>query len=236
MARSGARDKRNNNINKRVEMLKLIAGDKNYSSWSMRPWLLLTAAGIAFEEETILLAEPDTKERIARVSPSGTVPVLIDGELAVHDSLAICEYLAEKFPDQAWWPEDAAMRAHARSVSAEMHSSFSSLRGRMPMNIRNRYPGKGMTPEAAADIARVAAIWSQCVQRSGGPYLFGASFGIADAMYGPVVFRFQTYGVALDGVAARYQQSMLAAPAMARLAQLAVAENHPQARYDSLYA
>jgi glutathione S-transferase len=217
-------------------MLKLIAGDKNYSSWSMRPWLLLTAAGITFEEQTILLGEPDTREKIARLSPSGTVPVLIDGDVTVHDSLAICEYLAEKFPEKALWPKDAGARARARSVSAEMHSSFSNLRGRMPMNIRNRFPGKGMTPEAAADVARVAAIWRECVWRSGGPYLFGTEFGIADAMYGPVVFRFQTYGVALDGVAAQYQQSMLAAPAMAKLAQLAVEENHPQARYDSLYA
>ena len=217
-------------------MLKLIAGDKNYSSWSMRPWLLLTAAGIAFEEETILLGEPDSKEKIARFSPSGTVPVLIDGDITVHDSLAICEYLAEKFPEKALWPQDAGARARARSVSAEMHSSFSNLRGRMPMNIRNRYPGKGMTPEAAADIARVSAIWSECVRRSGGPYLFGAGFGIADAMYGPVVFRFQTYGVALEGGAAAYQQAMLAAPAMVKLAQLAAAENHPQARYDALYA
>jgi glutathione S-transferase len=217
-------------------MLKLVVGDKNYSSWSMRPWLLLTAAGIPFEEETILLGEPDTKERIARYSPSGTVPVLIDGGVAVHDSLAICEYLAEKFPDKQLWPQDSATRARARSVSAEMHSSFSNLRGKMPMNIRNRYPGKGLSPEAAADIARVSTIWSECLAQSGGPFLFGAQFGIADAMYGPVVFRLQTYGVALEGRAAEYQQNMLAAPAMVKLAQLAAAENHPQARYDSLYA
>jgi glutathione S-transferase len=217
-------------------MLKLVVGDKNYSSWSMRPWLLLTANGIPFEEETILLAEPDTKERIARYSPSGTVPVLIDGGITVHDSLAICEYLAEKFPEKNLWPKDAAARARARSVSAEMHSSFSNLRGKMPMNIRNRYPGKGMTPEAASDIARVSTIWSECLAQSGGPFLFGAQFSIADAMYGPVVFRFQTYGVALDGKAAQYQANMLAAPAMAKLAQLAAAENHPQARYDTLYA
>jgi len=216
-------------------MLKLIAGDKNYSSWSMRPWLLLTAAGIGFEEETILLGEPDTKEKIARYSPSGTVPVLIDGDITVHDSLAICEYIAEKFPGKALWPADAAARARARSVSAEMHSGFANLRGKMPMNIRNRYPGKGMTPEAAADIARVAAIWSECLQASGGPYLFGSDFGIADAMFGPVVFRLQTYGVALEGRAAEYQRNMLAAPAMVKLAGLAARENHPQARYDTLY-
>jgi len=217
-------------------MLKLIAGDKNYSSWSMRPWLLLTAAGIPFEEEIVLLGEPDTREKIARYSPSGTVPVLIDGGITVHDSLAICEYLAEKFPEKNLWPADAASRARARSISAEMHSSFSNLRGKMPMNIRNRYPGKGMTTEAAADIARVSAIWSECLAKSGGPYLFGNSFGIADAMYGPVVFRFQTYGVQLEGGAALYQKHALAAPAMVKLAQLAAAEDHPQARYDSLYA
>lgn len=217
-------------------MLKLIAGDKNYSSWSMRPWLLLTAAGIPFEEETILLAEPDTKEKIARYSPFGTVPVLLDGDITVHDSLAICEYLAEKFPGKSLWPQDTAARARARSVSAEMHSGFSNLRGKMPMNIRNRYPGKGLSPEVAADIARVSAIWSECLARSGGPFLFGGIFGAADAMYGPVVFRFQTYGVALEGKAAEYQRAMLAAPAMAKLAQLAAAENHPQARYDTIYA
>ena len=215
-------------------MLKLIIGDKNYSSWSMRPWTLLTQANIPFEETVILLGEPDTKAKIAQVSPSGTVPVLVDGELVVHDSLAICEYLAEKFPEKGLWPRDPAQRARARAVSAEMHSSFGNLRSKMPMNIRNRYPGKGMTPEVALDVARISALWADCVQRSGGPYLFGG-FGIADAMYTPIVFRLQTYGVALEGAAAEYQRRMLGTTALLRLAQEAVAEAHPQARYDDLY-
>jgi glutathione S-transferase len=215
-------------------MLKLIIGDKNYSSWSMRPWTLLTQMDIPFEEQLIYLGEPDTKAKIAAVSPTGTLPVLVDGELVVTDSLAIFEYLAEKFPDKHLWPSDTAQRARARSVCAEMHSSFSNLRGKMPMNIRNRYPGRGMTPEVAADVARVSAVWSECIERSGGPYLFGG-FGIADAMYTPVVFRLQTYGVAFDGVAAEYQERMLATPALLKLAQEAAAEPHAQARYDDLY-
>ena len=216
-------------------MLKLVIGNKNYSSWSMRPWLLMTEAGIAFEEIPVWLSERDTVAQIARYSPSGTVPVLIDGDVSVWDSLAICEYLAEKFPEKQLWPADAAQRAHARSVSAEMHSSFGALRTNLPMNIRNRYPGKGMTPEVAADVARLQALWSGCLRACGGPFLFGR-FGIADAMYAPVVFRLQTYAVALEGKAADYQRAMLAAPALVKLAQLAAVEGHAQARYDAKYA
>lgn len=216
-------------------MLRLVAGNKNYSSWSMRPWVLLTQAGIAFDESTVWLGEADTKTNIARYSATGTVPVLQDGELTVSDSLAICEYLAEKFPGKHLWPQDPAQRARARSLAAEMHSGFSALRGKMPMNVRNRYPGCGMTPEAAADIARIGAAWQDALVRSGGPWLFGG-FCIADAMFAPVVFRFQTYAVALSGPAAAYQKTMLATPALVKLAELAAAEGRAQARYDSLYA
>jgi len=215
-------------------MLQLVIGDKNYSSWSMRPWVLLTQAGIAFEEIQVWLREPDTKANIARYSPSGTVPVLIDGELKVHDSLAICEYLAEKFPEKALWPRDTAQRARARSVSAEMHSSFTALRTRMPMNIRNRYPGRGMNEEVAADVARLSSMWGECLARSGGPWLFG-EFGIADAMYTPMVFRLQTYGVALQGAALQYLDTMLATPALVQLAAQAAVEPHPLASYDQIY-
>jgi glutathione S-transferase len=173
-------------------MLTLVIGNKNYSSWSMRTWVLMTQAGIAFDEVQVWLAEPDTAASIARHSPSGTVPVLIDQDgarqIKVWDSLAICEYLAEKFPAKHLWPADTALRARARSASAEMHSSFTALRTHMPMNIRNRYPGCGMTPETAADIARLQALWSECLNTSGGPYLFGG-FCIADAMFAPVIFR-----------------------------------------------
>ena len=220
-------------------MLKLVIGNKNYSSWSMRPWLLMTQTGIAFEEIQIWLAEPDTAANIARYSPSGTVPVLIDRigprEIKVWDSLAIAEYLAEKFPEKKLWPADAALRAQARAVSAEMHAGFTALRSHMPMNIRNRYPGKGMTPDVAADIARLQTIWGDCLDRSGGPFLFG-SFGIADAMFAPVVFRLQTYAVAMQGKAAAYVQQMLAAPALVQLSHLAAAEGHATPRYDGKYA
>ena len=220
-------------------MLKLVIGNKNYSSWSMRPWLLMTQTGIAFEEIQIWLAEPDTAANIARYSPSGTVPVLIDRigprEIKVWDSLAIAEYLAEKFPEKKLWPADAVLRAQARAVSAEMHAGFTALRSHMPMNIRNRYPGKGMTPEVAADIARLQTIWGDCLDRSGGPFLFG-SFGIADAMFAPVVFRLQTYAVAMQGKAAAYVQQMLAAPALVQLSHLAAAEGHATPRYDGKYA
>ena len=220
-------------------MLKLVIGNKNYSSWSMRPWVLMTQAGIAFEEIQIWLAEPDTAAQIARHSPSGTVPVLHDQtsgrDVNVWDSLAVCEYLAEQFPAMHLWPQDPAQRARARSVSAEMHSGFTALRTHMPMNIRNRYPGCGMTPEVAADIARLQALWSECVETSGGPFLFGA-FCIADAMFAPVVFRLQTYAVTMQGKAAAYVQQMLAAPALVQLAQLAAVEGHATPRYDDKYA
>ncbi len=220
-------------------MLRLVIGNKNYSSWSMRPWVLMTQAGIVFEEIQVWLAEPDTAANIARHSPSGTVPVLLDedgaGTIKVWDSLAIAEYLAEKFPHKKLWPADSALRARARSASAEMHSGFTVLRTHMPMNIRNRYPGKGMNADVAADIARLQALWSECIEASGGPFLFG-EFCIADAMFAPVVFRLQTYNVAMQGNAAAYMRHMLAAPALVNLAQLAAAEGHATPRYDDKYA
>ncbi len=215
-------------------MLRLIIGNKNYSSWSMRPWVLMTQAGIRFEETTVWLGEDATAANIARYSPAGLLPVLLDGDLAVNDSLAICEYLAEKFPDKSLWPKDPAQRARARSLAAEMHSGFANLRGSLQMNIRNRYPGKGMTPQAATDIARIGAAWSDALARSGGPWLFGA-FCITDAMFAPVVFRFQTYAVALSGKAADYQRTMLATPALVKLMELAAAEGHAMPRYDDIY-
>ncbi len=215
-------------------MLKLIVGNKNYSSWSMRPWVLMTQTGIPFEETTVWLGEADTRANIARWSPAGTVPVLVDGDLTVSDSLAICEYLAEQYPDKSLWPRDPGAGGPARALGCVMDASFGKLRAKMPMNVRNRYPGKGMTPEVAADIARVSSIWSEYVTRSGGPYLFG-SFCIADAMYAPVVLRFQTYGVALEGAAAAYQQTMLRSSALVKLAEAAAAEGHAQPGYDTLY-
>jgi len=204
-------------------MFRLLIGNKNYSSWSLRPWLALTELGMPFQEERIPLFVPGYKERILAASPAGKVPVLIDGDVAVWDSLAIGEYLAERFPDRAVWPRDAAARALARCVSAEMHSGFSNLRSQMPMNIRKRYPGRPRAPEVDAEIARVLAIWTQCLAQSDGPFLFGA-FGYADAMYAPVVTRFTTYGVSLDGAASAYANAIWALPAMQAWKAAAVAE------------
>jgi len=204
-------------------MMRLIVGNKNYSSWSMRAWLPLRHFGLAFEEERIALFEPGYKERILSVSPSGKVPVLIDGPVIVWDSLAIGEYLAEKHPALGLWPSAPAERAAARSVSAEMHAGFSRLRVHMPMNIRGSYSGRGHIPEVALDIARIQALWSQCLSRSGGPFLFGA-FGLADVMYAPVVSRFMTYGVQLDGMLDAYADRLWQLPAVQEWRTAALAE------------
>ena len=195
--------------------LTLIIGNKNYSSWSLRPWLVLRQASIPFEEVRILLYRPESAAALAAWSPSGKVPALHDGDTGVWDSLAICEYLHERFPEQGLWPVDAAARAVARSVSAEMHAGFDALRQSMSMNIRGHYPDKGRTPECLADIERILAIWADCRARygHGGDFLFGR-FSIADAMYAPVVLRFQTYGVALEGAARDYADAILWLPAL----------------------
>lgn len=195
--------------------LTLAIGNKNYSSWSLRPWLVLRQAGLAFEEIRIPLYIPGATEALAHWSPSGKVPALHDGEVVVWDSLAICEYLAECYPEKSLWPADVAARALARSVSAEMHAGFSELRSAMPMNCRATFPGKGVTEPSRRDIARVVAIWNDCRSRfgTGGDFLFG-HFTIADAMYAPVVLRFVTYGVALEGAARGYAETILALPAI----------------------
>ena len=173
----------------------------------------MKVAGIAFEEHRIPLYGPGSKAQLLAFSPAGKVPCLVDGGLHVWDSLAICETLAEKHP--GLWPQDPAARAHARSISAEMHSGFASLRTHMSMNIRKRYPDKGRTPESLADIARIFAMWSDCRARyaKDGPYLFGR-FSIADAMYAPVVLRFRTYAVELPPDCRAYADAILALPAL----------------------
>jgi glutathione S-transferase len=205
--------------------LTLVIGNKNYSSWSMRPWLLLRQAGIPFDEVRIPLYVPGSEIDLAQWSPSGKVPALNEGDIRVWDSLAICEYLAERFPELELWPADAAARAVARSVSAEMHAGFGALREHMSMNIRARYPGMGRTPDCLADIERILAIWAECRARFGssGDFLFGR-FGIADAMFTPVVLRFETYGVALEGAARAYAEAILALPALREWVADAVAE------------
>ena len=203
--------------------MRLIIGNKNYSSWSLRAWLPLKQCRIAFEEERIALFERGYKQRIRNYSPAGRVPVLIDGSTTVWESLAIGEYLAEKFPDFGLWPGAADLRARARTVSAEMHAGFASLRAAMPMNIRARYPGKGRSLEVDADIARVVEIWAECLQRSGGPFLFG-NFTLADAMYAPVAARFITYAVQLDAQAQAYVDHLWNLPSMLEWRSAAVAE------------
>ena len=194
--------------------MQIVIGNKNYSSWSMRPWVLAKEAGIPFEEVQLKFNEADgglTVNGIERFKVAGKVPVLIiDGE-PVWDSLAICETLAERFPEKQLWPADRSARQVARSICAEMHSGFRSLRSHMPMNIRSRHPGKGMNPEVQRDIERVLAIWRGCRERHGaeGPLLFGR-FSVADAYYAPVVLRFQTYEVSLPSEAQAYCDAVLA--------------------------
>ena len=183
----------------------LVIGNKNYSSWSLRPWLAMKVLGLAFDEVRIPLYREGSKEQILRYSPAGKVPVLHDEGTVVWDSLAILEYLAEREP--RLWPRAAAERARARAISAEMHAGFAKLREHMSMNIRKRYPGKGRTPEVLAEIGRISAIWGEAK----GPFLFG-EFSAADAMYAPVVLRFRTYAV--EGPNRRYMDTMLALPAM----------------------
>ncbi len=194
---------------------KLVIGNKNYSSWSLRPWLLMKEAGIDFDEQRIVLDTPTAKHEIAEFSPSGRVPVLLLGDLAVWDSLAICETVAERWPDCRLWPADADERAHARSIAAEMHSGFHVLRECMPMNCRAMGRKVPIPDELGADIDRVIAIWSECHKRFGdrGGWLFG-DFSVADAMYAPVVLRLRTYGINLPESAGYYPHRLLESKAM----------------------
>ena len=193
--------------------LTLVIGNKNYSSWSMRPWVLMKQLAIPFEEKKLRFHTTEWDAEIERWSPSRLVPVLWKGDQAVWDTLAIAEALHEWFPDKGIWPRDAAARAFARSAAAEMHSGFRDLRSNMPMNIRASHPGKGMKPEVQANIDRIEKLWAEARARfgAGGPYLFGA-FSAADAMYAPVVTRFKTYAVKLQPDTQRYCDAMLAAP------------------------
>jgi len=204
-----------------VADLVIVIGNKNYSSWSLRPWLALKATGAPFGEVMVGLRQPETKARILAHSPAGKVPVLKHGDLLVWESLAICEYLAEAFPAAGLWPADPRARAVARAVATEMHAGFAGLRRDLPMDIHRMSRTPGVAAEdAKADIARVQQIWQDCRGRfgagdgeAGGPYLFGR-FSIADCMYAPVATRFRTYNVALDPVSAAYVDAIYADPAM----------------------
>ena len=192
--------------------LHLIIGNKNYSSWSFRPWLALKVAGIAFEETVISLEAKDFKARVTALSGAGRVPVLLDGDVRIWESLAILEYLAEKFPAAGLWPKDVAARAHARAVASEMHAGFLPLRRHLPMNVARPVKSRALDDGATADVARIDAIWSECRAKFGGPFLFGP-FGAADAMYGPVIWRFHTYAVEVSATARDYMRAVMGLPA-----------------------
>jgi glutathione S-transferase len=194
--------------------LMLVIGNKNYSSWSMRPWMAMKLAGIAFEERVISLDDPEFKAELSKLTPAGKVPVLIDGDRHIWESLAIIEYLAEKFPAATIWPADAAARAHARVLCAEMHAGFVPLRRHCAMNMARPPKKRELPSEVQSDVARIEQMWTDCRARfgKGGPFLFGAA-GAADAMYAPVVSRFHTYDIGVGEIARAYMQAVMALPA-----------------------
>ena len=213
-------------------MLKLIVGNKNYSSWSMRPWVLLTQAGIPFEEEVVRFdsfdADSNFKKTISGVSPTAKVPVLVDEELAIWDTLAIAEYVAEQFPEKHLWPQDKAARARARSVCAEMHSGFTGLRGNCPMNIEASLPEVGALlwrdkPGVHSDVMRLVQMWSGLLAEFGGPMLFGP-FSIADAYFAPVCMRINTYALPVPPAIADYVRRVTSLPGVAAWIAGALAE------------
>lgn len=209
--------------------LTLVIGNKNYSSWSLRPWLVLRMAGVAFEELLLPFGLPDWKARIRSISPAGQVPILIDasagGRFVVWESLAICDHVARLAPAAALWPDGPEARSYCMSIASEMHAGFGALRRAMPMNVRKSLPGRGREPGALADIERITAIWREARTRfgAGGPFLLGR-FSIADAMYAPVAFRFATYGVPLDPISAAWQEAILGTGPMREWAAAARAE------------
>jgi glutathione S-transferase len=197
--------------------LTLVIGNKNYSSWSLRPWIAMKAAGIAFKEVLIPLYLPGSAEQILKYSPAGKVPILIDGDELVWESLAILEHLADRFPEAKLWPADRRARSHARAVSSEMHAGFQPLRQHCTMNLWLPPQARPAThtPEVLANVARIETIWADCRKRfgDGGPFLFGASFGNADAMYAPVVARFHNYGLPVSAGTRAYMDAVMALPA-----------------------
>lgn len=205
--------------------LTLIIGNKNYSSWSLRPWIAMKVAGLTFREEVIPLYEPNSKERILAFSPAGKVPVLVDGDIRVWESLAILDYVAEKFPEAGLWPDAAPARAHARAVAAEMHAGFIPLRRHCPMNMRRPVRARDLPAEVADNVRRIDALWTDCRTRfaKSGPFLFG-EFCAADAMYAPIVSRFHTYDIAVGQAARGYMQAIMALPAWAEWAAAACQE------------
>lgn len=192
--------------------MKLLIGNRNYSTWSLRPWLVLKHFDIAFDDEVLQLSGPRWRETLAERSPTGKVPLLIDGDLVLPETIAIIEYLADRFPDKAIWPADLAQRALARAAAAEMHAGFSALRSHAPMNLRASHPGRVDADLVARDLHRLETLWGGLLERSGGPFLFGA-FTAADAMYAPVATRIRTYELAVSDRASAYVDAIYALPA-----------------------
>ncbi len=214
--------------------LKLIIAQKNYSSWSMRPWLALTHHNITFEEGFIPLDQPDTRARILEYSPAGKVPVLIDGEAVVWESIGILAHLGERFPELGLWPKEFAARAHARSISCEMHSGFARLRVHCPMNLR-RKKKIALTPEVEADVKRICELWNHARKTygAGGDFLFGA-FSAADCMYAPVATRIRSYEIPVDAVSAAYVDAIYALPAFRKWYDAAMVEKWPYPATDDV--
>ena len=211
-----------------MSKMTLIIGAKNYSSWSLRPWLILKHGGIPFKEILIPLSEPGSKEKILKYSPAGKVPALKHGKLTVWESLAIGEYLAEAFPQKDLWPKDLKTRAWARSISHEMHAGFTFLRKNCPMNVRGLFPGQGLNEDVNRDVKRIAEIWKQCREtfRKDGEILFG-HFTVADCMYAPVVWRFNSYAIVTAGLARKYFETILALKEMKEWREAALKETFP---------
>lgn len=203
--------------------MKLLIGNRNYSTWSLRPWLVLRHFEISFEDEVLQLSGPGWRETLAERSPTGKVPVLIDGDLVVPETIAIIEYLAERFPDKAILPADVADRARARAAAAEMHAGFSALRNHAPMNLRASHPGKVDVDAVRKDLHRVETLWGGLLEKSGGPYLFGA-FTAADAMFAPLATRLRTYELPVSDVAGRYIEAIYALPAFQQWLSMALQE------------
>ncbi len=213
-------------------MLKLVIGNKNYSSWSMRPWVLLRQAGIEFEEVKVRFDSfaPDSafKRALARLKVAGKVPVLLDGDLAIWDTLSIAEYLAEAFPEKQLWPTDRKARARARSLCAEMHSGFTALRSHCPMNIEASLPDVGALvwrdhAGVRADVERLETLWRDALADHGGPLLFG-EFSVADAYFAPICTRLNTYGLPMSDTVAAYVQRVMALPGVRAWVDDALAE------------
>lgn len=203
--------------------MKLLIGNRNYSTWSLRPWLVLKHFDLPFEDEVLQLSGPGWRETLAARSPSGKVPVLIDGDLVVYETIAIIEYLADRFSEAPIWPAEIGDRARARAAAAEMHAGFSALRTHAPMNLRASHPGKVDPDSVAKDLRRVETLWGELLARSGGPYLFGA-FTAADAMFAPLATRLRTYDLPVSDMASRYVEAIYALPAFQHWLGLALQE------------